>query len=284
MPKERYDGFVFFPPKWQSHTGHLTDSAIRVYFDILLAMFEHEKDQCSITKDPAGIAVKTGHPIEKVEAALIEIQNEYKPLLRDDEQPGRYVSKGLQKTLEGAKGKSQKCSDAGKKGQEAKKKKAAEAAAAAEADASKNEADPLGNEANPSPKTSKEKKSKEEHSKEDLKDSTDLFDAKATEEQTRARVLHLWNTLAKEYGLRTINKMHDERWKKYQLRLKQCPDFWCAVERELMVLDDFAKHGKWFGFDWIVKSEANLSKLIEGNYRKEDTGPEGRKGRDHYER
>ena len=85
-------------------------------------------------------------------------------------------------------------------------------------------------------------------------------------------VEELWNRLAVANNLPTISKMTTLRKKHYQTRLRQTPDLWEILNREVPQLDDFAHEGSWFTFDWIMKSETNLQKLAEGKYRK-DTGP-----------
>ncbi len=77
-----------------------------------------------------------------------------------------------------------------------------------------------------------------------------------------------WNEIAKANNLPTISKMTDLRKNHYQTRLRQSPDLWDTLARELPDLDDFVHEGTWFCFDWIMKSETNLQKLSEGKYRK----------------
>lgn len=93
-------GFMFYPDKWDSHTRHLSDSAYRTFHRMLCWMWQHAPDQCSITRDPAGISVLLQIPQVQIEDALCEILNPVMPLLRSDtvdKSNGLLVSKGLQK-------------------------------------------------------------------------------------------------------------------------------------------------------------------------------------------
>jgi hypothetical protein len=82
-----------------------------------------------------------------------------------------------------------------------------------------------------------------------------------------------WNALAKKCGLPVITKMTDFRREKYSARLRDTPDFWEVVEREVPLLGDLAHEGKWFGFDFLIQSEQNFTKFAEGKYRKAGAGP-----------
>ena len=76
-----------------------------------------------------------------------------------------------------------------------------------------------------------------------------------------------WNALASEYGITTLQRMSDSRKAKYRTRLRTNPDFWQILEREIPLLSEFVREKSWFCFEWCIKSENNLLKLSEGNYR-----------------
>ena len=74
--------FQFYPDKWNSHTGHLSDSAYRIYHQIICWMWQHSPDQCSCPSDPEAIAVLLGTSCERIANALDEIQNPHCELLK----------------------------------------------------------------------------------------------------------------------------------------------------------------------------------------------------------
>jgi hypothetical protein len=84
-------------------------------------------------------------------------------------------------------------------------------------------------------------------------------------------VIVQWNVLADRYcgGKKHIESMSKVRRGHLEARLRDHEHFWEEIERELSRLNDFAMSGDWFGFPWLIKSEENLCKLIEGNYRKQ---------------
>ena len=87
--------FQFYPDKWQSHTRRLSDSAYRVYHELMCWMWQHADDQCSIQSSTEAVACAVAMPTECVRIALAEIQNAFSPLLK--EEGGRWVSNGLRK-------------------------------------------------------------------------------------------------------------------------------------------------------------------------------------------
>jgi len=89
--------FLFYPDKWQSHTRRLSDSAYRVYHELLCWMWQSSPDQCSIEADPEAVACAVALPTQCVKDACAEILNAFAPLLRCEN--GRWVSNGLRKEV-----------------------------------------------------------------------------------------------------------------------------------------------------------------------------------------
>lgn len=90
-----------------------------------------------------------------------------------------------------------------------------------------------------------------------------------------------WNTLALKSGLPKIEGISDSRRKHIEARMSENPDFWEVLERELPVLQDFAKGGNpdrvWYlTFDFCL-SQNNFLKIKEGKYRKEEPKPKEKK-------
>ena len=90
--------FQFYPDKWLSHTRRLSDIAYRVFHELLCWMWANAPDQCSVEASVEAVAVAVARPAEIVGAAMADIQNQYAPLL--SEQDGRWVCNGLRKEVE----------------------------------------------------------------------------------------------------------------------------------------------------------------------------------------
>lgn len=105
-------GYMFYPDKWASHTGHLSDRSYRIYHRMLNLMWLQGDNQYSIKKDPSFLAVALCETLPGIEVALAEIQNEHMPLLKEDET--HFISNGLKKEREGQKKRSKQGSDAAK--------------------------------------------------------------------------------------------------------------------------------------------------------------------------
>ena len=94
----RSPAFQFYPDKWQSHTRRLSDSAYRIYHELVCWMWQSSPDHCSVHASAEAVCVATAMPMDKVENAIAEIQNAHAPLLiREDD---RWVSNGLRKEAE----------------------------------------------------------------------------------------------------------------------------------------------------------------------------------------
>ena len=77
-----------------------------------------------------------------------------------------------------------------------------------------------------------------------------------------------WNAIAIATNLPKIRTIDSALYSQYRRRAAAEPQFWPLVEQELKQLDDYVFERNWMGFRWIVKSDANLAKLLEGNYRR----------------
>lgn len=76
-----------------------------------------------------------------------------------------------------------------------------------------------------------------------------------------------WNQIAKKHRRPTIKKLTDTRKRKLAARLREFPNFFTEVDAELALAGSIVHEGAWLTFDWLL-SPANLTKLLEGNYRK----------------
>lgn len=104
--------FQFYPDKWQSHTRRLSDSAYRIYFEMLCWMWQHSEDHCSISNNAEAIACILAMPCERIAQALREIQNPHAPLLKLD--GDLLVSNGLRKEATKQRKRREKLSDIAK--------------------------------------------------------------------------------------------------------------------------------------------------------------------------
>lgn len=95
---KRSPAFQFYPDKWISHTRRLSDSAYRVYHELICWMWEQSPDYCSIEADLAAVSCAIARPEQCVTDAFAEIQNAFAPLLKLEN--GRWVSNGLRKCAE----------------------------------------------------------------------------------------------------------------------------------------------------------------------------------------
>jgi uncharacterized protein YdaU (DUF1376 family) len=91
----RSPAFQFYPDKWKSHTRRLSDSAYRVYHELICWMWESSPDYCSVDASHEAVACAVAMPIECVRNAFAEINNAFAPLLQCED--GRWISNGLRK-------------------------------------------------------------------------------------------------------------------------------------------------------------------------------------------
>ena len=81
-PTNRAPSFQFYPDKWQSDTRRLSDSAYRVYQEMMCWMWLNSPDYSSIPREPEEIAYLLAIDVQKIVMALGEIQNKHFPLLK----------------------------------------------------------------------------------------------------------------------------------------------------------------------------------------------------------
>lgn len=91
----RSPAFQFYPDKWQSHTRRLTDSAYRVYHELMCWMWQSSPDHCSVAARVEAVSVAVAMPLDVVRVAMADIQNPDDPLLKAD--GDRWVCNGLRK-------------------------------------------------------------------------------------------------------------------------------------------------------------------------------------------
>jgi uncharacterized protein YdaU (DUF1376 family) len=94
----RSPAFQFYPDKWQSHTRRLSDSAYRVFHELLCWMWQSSPDHCSVSARVEAVSVAVALPLECVRIAMADIQNADAPLLKTE--GDRWVCHGLRKEAE----------------------------------------------------------------------------------------------------------------------------------------------------------------------------------------
>jgi hypothetical protein len=78
--------------------------------------------------------------------------------------------------------------------------------------------------------------------------------------------VELWNFFASERKKPQISKVSDARRKKFHTRIKEKAFDFLAVLTRAGHAGDFLSTSTWFTWDWIMDSESNYLKVIEGNY------------------
>jgi len=106
---DKSPAFQFYPAKWESHTGHLSDYAYRIYHRIICWMWQQADDKCSISADDAAIAILLAQPCERIASAMREINNEHMPLLK--KRNNKLISGGLEKEAKKQKERRKKAQD-----------------------------------------------------------------------------------------------------------------------------------------------------------------------------
>ena len=119
-------------------------------------------------------------------------------------------------------------------------------------------------------------KSREEEEKEDIR----VADAPPTPKEKQPPTDSLpdlqdqWNKAMASFGqLRVLSPVRKKKWEARAAFARKSMDI--ATQQELLdaivfesrSLGDFAKSGGWLSFDWIVESDNNLAKYLEGRYR-----------------
>ena len=74
-----------------------------------------------------------------------------------------------------------------------------------------------------------------------------------------------WNVFAQERSLAQVMTINDARKKKFKVRINEKEFDFIEILRRA-ALSDIIAQGKWFSFDWILESQGNYLKVLEGNY------------------
>lgn len=85
--------------------------------------------------------------------------------------------------------------------------------------------------------------------------------------------MELWNQFAGERGKPKVSKLSEARRKKFNTRIREKAFDFLQVLTRAGKAGDFLSTSKWFTWDWIMESEGNYLKVLEGNYDKEDKKP-----------
>jgi hypothetical protein len=103
-----------------------------------------------------------------------------------------------------------------------------------------------------------------------LKNSKDIS---AYIEKEKPKILKpytdLWNLFATKYGKPKVSETKS-RQDKLKVRLKENKFEFVKILINVSKSSDFNLKSKWLNFDWILKSEANYIKILEGNYMQSD--------------
>lgn len=83
--------------------------------------------------------------------------------------------------------------------------------------------------------------------------------------------VELWNIFAGERGKAQVSKITDSRKKKFKTRIGEKAFDFLKVLEKAGKAGDFLSVSKWFTFDWIMESDSNYLKVMEGNYDKEQS-------------
>ena len=109
---------------------------------------------------------------------------------------------------------------------------------------------------------------------ENQRDYTEIT-TKTTQESTHI-FLHEWNVFAVENSLCPISSLSDIRKKKLQTRLNSC-DFKKLFDDALVEIKKsqylLGQKGWKISFDWLIKNDENILKVVEGNYQDKKPKP-----------
>ena len=86
--------------------------------------------------------------------------------------------------------------------------------------------------------------------------------------EIKQHMLSWWNEKIAPLGQRKLKAISADRMKKIKARDLQSKTE--EVRDAIADLGGFAGDSTWFSFDWIIKSDSNLTKLLEGNYARTD--------------
>lgn len=98
----------------------------------------------------------------------------------------------------------------------------------------------------------------------------------ATHSYDYQRIVDAYNDTCQ--SLPQVQKLTDERKRKIKARLAKYSEADLQTAFDKINKSDFARSANWCSFDWIVKSDGNLAKILEGNYDNKDSPPAVRNG------
>lgn len=102
--RRRFQGFTFYPDKWEADTSQLSDRAYRAYHQLLCFMWRKGADQCSVrnTDEALSVAIfrKNFAKKSQIRKVMTELMNPDCQLLKVEGE--RLVSVGLRKEYEKA--------------------------------------------------------------------------------------------------------------------------------------------------------------------------------------
>lgn len=263
----RSPAFQFYPDKWQSHTRRLSDSAYRVYHELICWMWRSSEDYCSIQNSAEAVACAVAMQTECVRIALAEIQNPFAPLLKEED--GRLVSNGLRKA---------------RQAQENKSEKAKRSADARWKDANALRTHGPSNAETANPQCFPTPTPTPTLIKEDAPPSGGLEkqkpDADESGETVKAKeVTEAWNKLN---GIPKCLSISEDRKRKLRVRLRD--PFFAANWRAAMVkiqASAFCRgdndRGWKASFDWFLQPDVCV-KVMEGKYSGQPAAPKPRNG------
>jgi len=78
----------------------------------------------------------------------------------------------------------------------------------------------------------------------------------------------LWNEFAGQRSKPRVSKLSDARRKKFNTRIREKDFDFLGILTRAGKAGDFLSTAKWFTWDWIMESEGNYLKVLEGNYDK----------------
>ena len=85
-----------------------------------------------------------------------------------------------------------------------------------------------------------------------------------------------WNDNIAIHGYSKIKKVTGGRAKKAKAREIEKHLF--EIEEMVAGFSDFVKDGNWFGFDWIIKNDENIIKVLEGKFSKTNSNTKNKGG------
>jgi len=95
---------------------------------------------------------------------------------------------------------------------------------------------------------------------------------KVKSESTEEKMVKEWNKVAEEFGLPKVSRLTPERRQKIKTRIKNDKDFYNLFIDALGKIKSYpflrgeGEQGWRVNFDWIIRNDSNVRKVIEGNY------------------